>query len=85
MATKEGLPQLVENLDKVKVQDLLDSKAHKGLIYLYSNDSLAKAIEVLSTHEIQSAPVKDVVGKYWLGFLDVMDITTYILKVCLAL
>jgi len=79
--SKEALPSLLEQLDGLKVETLLETKIRKDVISLSSNDTLSKAIDVLSTYGIQSAPVRDAVGKYWLGFLDVMDITTYILKI----
>jgi len=79
--SKSEIPRLLEALDAIKVETLVKAKGKKDLIFLYSNDTLTKAIDVLTKHGIQSAPVKDVVGKYWLGFLDVMDITTYILKI----
>eukprot|EP01118_Nematostelium_gracile_P015747 TRINITY_DN6365_c0_g1_i2.p1 TRINITY_DN6365_c0_g1~~TRINITY_DN6365_c0_g1_i2.p1 ORF type:complete len:301 (-),score=65.57 TRINITY_DN6365_c0_g1_i2:4-906(-) len=59
------------------VKDLVRMK-HRSVIELESNMTLGSALHTLSKYDIISAPVRD--GDKILGFLDVLDITGYILS-----
>jgi CBS domain-containing protein len=64
-------------IQQTSVKDLVRMK-HRSVIELDAGSTLGSALHTLSKYDIISAPVRD--GKVILGFLDVLDITGYILN-----
>eukprot|EP01121_Diplochlamys_sp_Union-15-3_P006622 TRINITY_DN1711_c0_g1_i1.p1 TRINITY_DN1711_c0_g1~~TRINITY_DN1711_c0_g1_i1.p1 ORF type:complete len:335 (-),score=56.20 TRINITY_DN1711_c0_g1_i1:11-988(-) len=70
---------LTDFLEKTNLIQVLQQKG-KRIIEVTSSTPLAKAIQILAENSILSVPVRDSEDGQYLGFLDVMDIVTYVLQ-----
>jgi len=75
-----GLPRSSwrDFLAHVQAGDLINEDFK--LICIDSDDTIAEALEALKEHNIVSAPVWDISRKGFLGFMDVMDIVSFLLE-----
>eukprot|EP01118_Nematostelium_gracile_P002785 TRINITY_DN130_c0_g1_i1.p1 TRINITY_DN130_c0_g1~~TRINITY_DN130_c0_g1_i1.p1 ORF type:complete len:336 (-),score=99.55 TRINITY_DN130_c0_g1_i1:126-1076(-) len=53
----------------------------ENLVTIDSKQNVSSAFKALVTKNIYSAPVYDVTSKDWLGFIDLLDIVTYIVDI----
>lgn len=52
----------------------------KKLYWLKHTDTVADAMELLGTQHILSVPVRDPESEQWLGFIDVLDLVTFVIQ-----
>jgi CBS domain-containing protein len=82
--TKEDLKApMARLLEKLTIQELLGKKqgAPKELVILKPTDSVEMALNTLARHRILSAPVRDPESEEFDGFLDIMDILFFVLRI----
>jgi len=58
-----------------------DVKRTKELIKLSPNDSVETALQTLATKKITAAAIYDPVGQSFLGFVDALDLSVFIVRV----
>jgi len=64
-------------LDSVKVGSLTKAQ---NLVYISSTDSISHAMQILSTSSITGAPVFDPISSSFVGFIDVLDLSMFVVK-----
>jgi len=78
------LPDIDANVAKAQVKlmhTIVDNLITKRkLIYLESEVSISKALETLIRNNIYSAPVKNKKTGFYIGFIDLIDIVTWVAK-----
>lgn len=73
--------EVVNLLEGLSVEDILSSSDKKQVLVLHPSQTIEEALNFLSEHRILSAPIQDPERTQYLGFIDVLDILSYILKV----
>lgn len=66
--------QWQELLERTTIESLLQAKSTLILIVCYSTERIGDFLELLTKHNLLSAPILDTKTRQFLGFLDVMDI-----------
>eukprot|EP01098_Paradermamoeba_levis_P003107 TRINITY_DN1448_c0_g1_i1.p1 TRINITY_DN1448_c0_g1~~TRINITY_DN1448_c0_g1_i1.p1 ORF type:complete len:360 (+),score=102.24 TRINITY_DN1448_c0_g1_i1:89-1081(+) len=67
-------------LEGTSISKLLEHSQHKNLIVVETNHNLEKALLLLSKNKILSAPVFDVENNQFIGFVDMFDVLSLLLK-----
>jgi len=86
---QQTLKPLLDQLSAISLKDvpaILSSKTtnklngKKDIIFIESNTSIQEALEILSKNNLLSVPVRDHQDKFWIGFVDVLDILNFVIE-----
>jgi CBS-domain-containing membrane protein len=78
----------INYLNSISLKDLpllLSNKSKRGdpvqdIVFVESNTSVQETLEVLAKHNLLSVPVRDHQDKFWIGFVDVLDLLNFIIE-----